>query len=149
MTKSSIFFSIAISIIGLILLFSIFSCDSDEEYNRGYSAGNRAGYNKGFEEGKKEGHRIGHNEGNESGKRTGYNNGYNVAKNEYQKQINDLQNRITAMENNHKTQLTESHNRGFLAGQDFMENLYNELLDKDFNEKMKRGKRNSVLDRIR
>ena len=145
-------FNFAVIIITGVFLFNLLSCDSKEKlhqsYNQGYFNGNKAGYDKGVAEGKKEGHKTGHDEGYESGRKTGYNNGYNAAKNEYQERIDELQNKITAMENIHKTELTASYNRGFQAGEISMENKIIALVDLSTQQKIRRNRRNEALFRL-
>jgi flagellar biosynthesis/type III secretory pathway protein FliH len=146
-------FYIAVFVITGMLFLSFLSCDSEEKlrerYNHGYSNGNKSGYDRGFAEGKTEGQKIGHNEGYESGRRTGHNNGYNVAKNEYQTQINQLENRIAEMEKNHKTELTASYNRGFQAGEVSMENKILAIVDLRAQQAIKRNRKNEPLFTIR
>ena len=125
-------------VIGVTLVFiMLFSCYSKEDlrqrYNQGYSDGNKAGYNKGLADGMSKG-------------RT---EGYNAAKNESQKQINELQNRIDAMERNHKTELTVSYNKGFQEGENSMEKKILAIVDVRAQEAIRRNKKNEPLFRVR
>jgi flagellar biosynthesis/type III secretory pathway protein FliH len=100
---------------------------NNRKYNEGYSAGNNAGYSRGQTQG--------HNKGRTAG--------YNQARDEFQKQIDELQRRITTIERNHRnkitaietehrsriaameakhrSEITNSYNKGFNAGTVAME----------------------------
>ncbi|MDR0443714.1 MAG: hypothetical protein LBH44_09930 [Treponema sp.] len=142
-----------VSIIACFLVLTLFSCYSEDDlrqkYDQGYSDGNKSGYNKGYAEGMnkgqtdgyKKGHSNGYNEGNDAGRKLGF----NTAKNEYKKQINDLQTRIAAMERNHRTELTASHNRGFQEGEISMEKKILAIVDLKAQEAVKKNKKNGVL----
>ena len=134
-----------------MLLLTFFSCysgrDLERKYNQGYSEGNKAGYNRGHTE------------------------GYNTAKNEYEKQINELQNRITTMERNHRNstatieanhrnriatmetnhrkEVTDSYNKGFYAGTVAMEEKILTQIELDTQQRIRNNKRNEVLFGIR
>jgi flagellar biosynthesis/type III secretory pathway protein FliH len=147
------FLKIVFGIIGLSFVLTLFSCYTKDElirrYDQGYSDGNKAGYSKGYKEGTDKGHKDGYNEGNEAGRKLGYNNGYNTAKNEYQKQVNELQNRIASMEINHRTELTASYNRGFQAGEASMEAKILAQVDLNTQQLIRRNRRNEPLFRVK
>ena len=134
-------------IIALMITLFLVSCYSENDL--------RQRYNKGFADGRSR----------------GYTDGYNTAKTEYEKQINELQNRlaamershrnsITAIENNnrnrintmeidHRTALTAEYNRGFQAGADSMMERILTQVDLDTQQRIRRNRRNEALFTIR
>jgi len=70
---------------------------------------------------------CGSKEDNDSG--NGYSSGYNTAKAEYQKQIDELENRISVMETEHKKQLADSYDKGFREGKESVEKKILGMLD--------------------
>ena len=119
-----------------IFIITLYSCysenDLQQKYNRGYSDGRAAGRSE----------------------------GHNTSKAEYEKQINDLQNRIatmerdhrnaiTTMQDNHRRDLTIEYDSGFKAGEASMEAKILAIADVRAQEAIRRNRRNEPLFRIR
>jgi len=154
MITKKIYFS---AIAGMLLLISliVFSCNTKRNLERKYNQGYDQGYSK----------------GNDAGYSRGRTEGYNAAKGNYEKQISELQNKITTTEKNHqntiamieanhkkrvaaievdyKKEIADSYDRGFHAGTIAMEEKIVTQIELNTQQRIENNRRNGVLFGIR